>query len=399
MKRIGVVAVWVALGLAFGAGCGKAADVEFGGETHWLMSCDTDAECGSKLACLCGVCTLGCSDEGSCSELGTQARCLPPTPSAEGCRAGTPALVCARADALEPNESPELSGPVLAGARYDELNDCFRPAGSLGDSPAGLPCADAETHAVDAQGSCWLFESTCLPEGFTALDALPGNRAYACRETFRFCSEPLACGDQQLDVNGACVTCNDLRASRFASVSSLLEATGWDACSTDADCVMEPVIGSCEWECDRAVGRDYVEDFRSELSEFLPRFCGDLEPAAWAARCSGADRQECGAHALCRAGKCREGTRCADRSIDACASDADCVVSSAAAYDSANSCFAQGLTPLACVDADLSCPPVITPALDAFGNCYAFGNCLPPEFTPAPDDHPCRQAVATPCTP
>jgi hypothetical protein len=399
MKRIGVVAVCVALGLASAAGCGKATDNELGGETHWLMSCDLDVECGSELACHCGVCTVACTDEASCSELGAQARCVATelTPYAEVCDAEAPELVCARTQLPDP---PEESFTV-EGARYVETDNCFGPqqAAGTGVVPPYAACPDALTHAVDAQGNCWLFRDGCLPEGFAALDGLPNNIGYACRETFRSCEEPLACGDQQVDLNGECVTCTDLRVSRFGNVSLLLETSGWDTCSTDADCVMEPILGSCEAECDRAVSRDSSQDFRNTIADFLPRFCGNLEPAAWAAQCGEAGPQDCSSDALCSAGRCREGTRCADRNLEECETDGDCAVSSAPAYDSANSCFAQVLTRLACVDSDLSCPPVITPGLDAEGNCYAFGNCLPPGFTPAPGDHPCRQAIATSCTP
>lgn len=38
---------------------------ETGSETHWLESCDADAECGEDNACICGICTAPC-DENSC---------------------------------------------------------------------------------------------------------------------------------------------------------------------------------------------------------------------------------------------------------------------------------------------------------------------------------------------
>ena len=45
------------------AGCGgKTVEAPSESKTNWLRACDTDAECGSTLACHCGVCTLNCED-------------------------------------------------------------------------------------------------------------------------------------------------------------------------------------------------------------------------------------------------------------------------------------------------------------------------------------------------
>lgn len=43
--------------------------------TNWLRTCEVDQDCGA-LACICGVCTLSCSDEAACSTIGG-ASCLP----------------------------------------------------------------------------------------------------------------------------------------------------------------------------------------------------------------------------------------------------------------------------------------------------------------------------------
>jgi len=42
--------------------------------TNWLMSCETDADCGEG-PCLCGVCTETC-DPGSCGGFGIAAQCV-----------------------------------------------------------------------------------------------------------------------------------------------------------------------------------------------------------------------------------------------------------------------------------------------------------------------------------
>lgn len=64
-----------------------------GSETHWLQSCDTDAECGAY-SCLCGVCSRSCSDGVDCEGGSTPGRC-----SDEGelsCPSQTPAQICVK---------------------------------------------------------------------------------------------------------------------------------------------------------------------------------------------------------------------------------------------------------------------------------------------------------------
>jgi hypothetical protein len=72
-------------GLQTASGCGKVVSSEdTGSETHWLVRCDSDAECGPG-NCACGVCTLACNEDADCSALGVRGmRCsLPMTCAAE----------------------------------------------------------------------------------------------------------------------------------------------------------------------------------------------------------------------------------------------------------------------------------------------------------------------------
>lgn len=49
--------------------CQSAREAPTGGETHFLRPCNAGADCGGELACLCGVCTLECSDMATCAKL------------------------------------------------------------------------------------------------------------------------------------------------------------------------------------------------------------------------------------------------------------------------------------------------------------------------------------------
>jgi len=51
------------------SGCGRAESTRVDSETHWLMSCDADVDCGAG-SCECGVCTESCVTTADCSGLG-----------------------------------------------------------------------------------------------------------------------------------------------------------------------------------------------------------------------------------------------------------------------------------------------------------------------------------------
>src|SRR5436190_17475398 len=50
--------------------CQSETEDPTGGETHFLVRCQPNSNtCGSKLSCVCGVCTLPCSDRAACEPL------------------------------------------------------------------------------------------------------------------------------------------------------------------------------------------------------------------------------------------------------------------------------------------------------------------------------------------
>lgn len=48
------------------------------GQTHWLGSCDEDAECGAELQCVCGRCLALCSQSAACTVSGRDTNCVEP---------------------------------------------------------------------------------------------------------------------------------------------------------------------------------------------------------------------------------------------------------------------------------------------------------------------------------
>lgn len=72
------------LGLLIGAlnTCAPGAkESTTGGETHFLTACNADAVCGSRFACVCGLCTEPCAQDSTCQSLSGSATCVPATDS------------------------------------------------------------------------------------------------------------------------------------------------------------------------------------------------------------------------------------------------------------------------------------------------------------------------------
>jgi hypothetical protein len=88
--RRGLVASVAALLLALS--CANTREDPTGGETHFLMRCDPQdpSGCGSDLSCVCGVCTLDCSERSECTSFPV-AECVQANLSACG---ATPAAHC-----------------------------------------------------------------------------------------------------------------------------------------------------------------------------------------------------------------------------------------------------------------------------------------------------------------
>jgi glucuronoarabinoxylan endo-1,4-beta-xylanase len=62
--------IYVVLAIAFAA-CGPSnpsSGPKTGGQTNWLVACDSSGECGG-FECLCGVCSAPCENDAACAEL------------------------------------------------------------------------------------------------------------------------------------------------------------------------------------------------------------------------------------------------------------------------------------------------------------------------------------------
>jgi hypothetical protein len=389
---------WLVLAsLCFGSvgACGKAGSGDqLGGETHWLRPCASDDECGPTLECRCGVCTRVCDAASSCAGLGSEAQCAASgdTEFASACEGGSPTRLCVQSQNIQP---VEMNGTPIWGMPYEADAVCFgamEVAGTAANRDDST-CLPIQTLANDPEGNCWRFTSTCLPDGFAPLNPLSD---YACREANDTCSDALSCRTGEVPTPDGCLECDAAYAQLYGEVNALLRASGWDACNSDLDCIGLSWQFSCANDlCGTPIVARFSQSFLDGARAIVAQHCSD--PADWA-ECPQLV-PDCEGGAICRQGRCvGGGVPCAERSLETCDDDGDCVLAAAFPFNTEQQCFAGTSSAVGCVDPDLSCPPVTTPALDGDGDCFLFGNCLPAGFQRAPEGHPCAAALGSTCS-
>jgi hypothetical protein len=253
-------------------------------------------------------------------------------------------------------------------------------------------CSDEETFAL-ASDVCWRFQNSCLPDGFErASIEVINSPCFTAPE----CSETPACGEGEMPVAEGCLSCDGVRIQSDQALQELIRDNGWDVCNSDLDCISVQAQAGCEFPvCGTTLAASSVDALRAAQPALIAEYCSD--PAAWAEHCPQGAIPDCAGTSLCREGRCVSSiwTTCPERSLDDCAEDGDCVVASAFPLDTEQQCFSNATLPVACVDPDLSCPPVTTAAVDGEGNCFLFGNCLPQGFARAPEGGACAAAAGT----
>lgn len=90
LSNIMLAVAGAGLALAVG-GCSPAGSRSTDSESHWFVSCNTDAACSAELQCLCGVCTRPCDTDGECA--GATGQCLE-TGAVDACGASGVVRVC-----------------------------------------------------------------------------------------------------------------------------------------------------------------------------------------------------------------------------------------------------------------------------------------------------------------
>jgi len=130
--------------------CQRESDDPTGGETHFLLRCSAGSStCGDKLVCVCGVCTVPCTERATCERL-PAAACVASN-DADTCGSGDAPGHCDVACLIDADCS------VLSSAHKCERGACRANAPSSNDAGAagaGAAGAGANDAGLDDAGTC-----------------------------------------------------------------------------------------------------------------------------------------------------------------------------------------------------------------------------------------------------
>jgi hypothetical protein len=309
MKRSRVWMLLACWALGAATGCGKASSERGrGGENDWLQRCSTSAsstsagstsyECGPDLECVCGVCTRACSSDSACTSLSEEGRCSESAtaPFASACELDAPEQICVRAPSEGGAPAPRL------GRRFDVAGQCYGALELAGYSAAGAAQACLYPDVVGVrQGDCWQFPGGCLPDGFFDAHENPLVDPVPCPYPKDLCPEELSCSAERVPTGEGCVSCEDARRRLTFSMIELVVRAELDQCIDDSDCVAEGWGNGCDGQCPVALGRDFLDTFRSALPSLTRHYCSD--PEKWRTTC-GQRVGDCVVAPVCRRGRC-----------------------------------------------------------------------------------------------
>ena len=127
--------------------------------TNWLTPCESEAECGSALSCLCGACTRSCENASDCSDLSEEATCGSLN---DACEAGqrvcmaqsSPAATTAGAAGRGGAPGGGKGGdPATSGSSGGGTTGVSGGAASGGTSPGGTSPGGAESGGTSPGGA------------------------------------------------------------------------------------------------------------------------------------------------------------------------------------------------------------------------------------------------------
>jgi len=159
------------------------SDTPFG----WLQTCGVLGHpgCGAGLECFCGVCTMACSDDASCSAWEGDGFCAERATSRHRslCDSSAPERVC-----LSATYEASTSFSIVEGNRYDERG-CFQDSRFAGTTIGA--CEPGEVFGRNPNdGRCWRFPNGCVPMPFMSLS--PAVRSQeACSSVTDLCPDSL----------------------------------------------------------------------------------------------------------------------------------------------------------------------------------------------------------------
>lgn len=194
-----------------------------GTESHFLVDCDQDSDCGSRLECLGGRCSVTCSEDDDCQGLGRESVCLP-TPGHTGLSCDVP-----------PSTAGEDAGSDLTGAG-GTTSFVASTSGPSPDASASASSADvtasSETSATSTSHALDAGEPECTQP----------DDAYAVRGP---CTVDLDCSMFVDDCGCGCYPDADSGAETSLLEEARAEYVNWSTRTTEPVNISQQIFALC----------------------------------------------------------------------------------------------------------------------------------------------------------
>ncbi len=312
--------------LAFGAhwclsACEDSTDsgrMTVGTESHFLVTCADDADCG-ELSCFDGVCSLACDSDDDCSALTSESSCMS-TASAPSC-----VVDCASDSDCDGLGSETCRGGYCEGHGADDPSAPPSVSGNETTTTDTASSTDGEVTATDGEGNDPTVNDAQMPDASTNAAAETDGGPVSEPSS----SDP-ATSDSGAPEAGTLTPDTD-PATADPDAGSGMSGSEPYACIDSSDCVLATRIDVCCPECQEAFARSYVEAEACVYAdgEAAPTGC---QPADCPDGCPGA---ACGVAraAVCVAGSCA--VEVEQSSCGTCAAGELCILDPESGYQCA----------------------------------------------------------------
>lgn len=259
-----VLALVVGAGL-LGIGCDTAdqgSNMEFGTESHFLVTCDKDSDCGSELSCLGGRCSKECSADTECETLVATSTCEP-TPNESGRSCDVSCGGDVECEAIEnatcsSGQCRQAIATQVSGGASDASMASAEPAADTGQG-------STEQTGIDS-GSTQSTDSGTQPISDEAGGTDPGQSNPTCTqppeayEVLGECTVDINC-DMFVDECGCGCLPESASNSDAGDAAPPAADAGVDplGCTVSADCVLATRVDTCCGGCQEAYSLAYVE--------------------------------------------------------------------------------------------------------------------------------------------
>ncbi len=161
-------------------GCARATTPSgdpIDGQTHWLATCKSKADCGS-LDCICGICSSACAADDTCTTLNKDAVCrsAKTLSTASKCTASAKqSSVCVSSVLVDESTASAVDATAAA--------DATTAADGGSDAAATQALADASVTAAGPKLDCAGLMAGAVPAGLELLDTFDGLGSLTADDT------------------------------------------------------------------------------------------------------------------------------------------------------------------------------------------------------------------------